>query len=179
MLSANQHHLVKLIFISSLMVLVQINYADNKKKRSVSINFPFVSDNLELNQKLDRTLVKKFTDEGYEVSNKADVELLFTTTILSDSDEIVVSIVYMRALPKEVLEFNIKNETFYVWQKDKEKLPKDGKFVREMITEEMLQNYRTASGYDTIVMKENEFENEVSKLISKAKSRIEFLTAKQ
>ncbi|MBI3125171.1 MAG: hypothetical protein HYZ10_12280 [Ignavibacteriales bacterium] len=48
-----------------------------------------------------------------------------------------------------------------------------------MVTEEMLQNYRMASGYDSIIMKENELEDEVSKLITKVISRIEFLNTKQ
>lgn len=71
----------------------------------------------------------------------------------------------MEALPKEIIDFNKKNEIFYKSIKDKENLPKEGKFIREMMTEEFLRNYRQPKGYDSLIVDKDDLDASIENMV--------------
>ena len=173
MLSKNQYLFVKLLVVLSLLFFTQSAFAESSEKK-ISINYPLVSDkNSELNQKIGRLIYNKFKDAGYEMTAKADIELLLVTCTLNNSKEVAVNIIYMNSLPKEILDFNVKNESFYMQVKDNKKYPEEGKFVREMVTEEVLLNYRTPVNYDSVIISTDNLETEISKIFDLAVKRLE------
>lgn len=157
--------------LTALLLSVQIVLASDGDKKYVSVKYLSYSGNSETNRMFAGKLTEYLKAENYEITDKAEIELLFVTSEMKNTNQIFVTVVYMQALPKEIIEFNKKHETFYEHFKDKNKLPREGKFIREMVTEEVIMQYRNPFGHHTAVINKDLSDDEFNNLLKEVIER--------
>lgn len=175
MFTRKQFHQFIPVF-AALLLTVQIVHAGDDGKKSVSVKCLSYSENSEINRKFAGKLSESLKKENYEITERADVEFLFIASELKSTNQIIVTVVFMQALPKEIIEFNKTNETFYVHLKEKSKLPQEGKFIRELVTEEVISQYRNPVGFHTAVINkdllDDEFDNLFKEIIERGLTKV-------
>jgi hypothetical protein len=91
------------------------------------------------------TLTDILTSRGAELTHTPDWLLVIGTKELPNDAEhrIVLAISTMRTMPNEAIDFGKRAEMFYLGMSSEKRavLPADGKWVREMVSEEMLRQY--------------------------------------
>ena len=82
-------------------------------------------------------------------------------------DLVAVSISTLVVLPEEAIEAGKREEVFYAHLPDEKKaaLPKEGKWIREMVSEEMLRQYGMPEDQDILIFKRSEMTVELSKFV--------------
>ena len=82
-------------------------------------------------------------------------------------DLVAVSISTLIVLPEEAIAAGKKEEVFYSHLPDDKKaaLPKEGKWIREMVSEEMLRQYGMPEDQDILIFKRSEMKAELSKFV--------------
>ncbi|HOI29024.1 MAG TPA: hypothetical protein PLZ15_04620 [Melioribacteraceae bacterium] len=164
MFTRKQFHQFIPVF-AALLLTVQTVHSGDDGKKTVSVKYLSYSGNSEINRKFAGKLSESLKKENFEITEKAEVELLIITSEMENTNQIFVTVVFMQALPKEIIEFNKKHETFYEHLKDKSKLPQEGKFIRELVTEEVISQYRNPVGFHTAVINKDLFDDEFGNLL--------------
>jgi hypothetical protein len=80
---------------------------------------------------------------------------------------VVVTITTLHALPKEAIEAGKREEVFYshLSVEQKAAFPKDGKWVREMVSEEMLYQFGMPIDQEIIITRRASLEEELSQVV--------------
>ena len=80
---------------------------------------------------------------------------------------LAVSISTLIVLPEEAIEAGKRDEVFYSHLSDAKKaaLPKDGKWIREMVSEEMLRQYGMPEAQDILFIVRGELNEQLSKFV--------------
>ncbi len=82
--------------------------------------------------------------------------------------KVVVSIMTLHVLPKEAIEAGKREEVFYsnLSAEKKAALPKEGKWVRELMSEEMLHQFGMPTDQDIIISKRHMLNEELSRFVA-------------
>ena len=90
-------------------------------------------------------LTKWFESQGVKVVEKAEWSVWFNAIPIGESDtnQVLLAIGLGHTLPKEAIDLGMKSEVFYssMPATTKASLPKDGKWVREYVTEGFLYEF--------------------------------------
>lgn len=109
--------------------------------RTISTYRPDVAGQGEINNCLN----KWFESQGVRVVEKAEWSVWFNALRIGESDtnQILLAIGLGHTLPKEAIDLGKKSEVFYssIPAATKASLPKEGKWVREYITEGFLYEF--------------------------------------
>ena len=79
-----------------------------------------------------------------------------------------MSVITATTLPEEVVKLGKENEIFYsvYGKKDKRKnLPKEGKFIREYVTEEFLRQFNDIYRHEIYVVKERKLQEKCKEIV--------------
>lgn len=105
---------------------------------------------------------------GYRIDQSAERALIVIPS--ETQDKIVVTVIWTKALPKSVMDYNVKNEVFYIDHPKKDSLSSEGKVVREYLTREFLSEYRRIQDSSialTVILSKDNFEKELEEFIVK------------
>ena len=124
----------------------------------------------DLQVQLIKSLKSRLQAKGATVTDKAsDWVLLVNATPVEQlkGDLTVVSVVVLHGLPKEVVELSKKAEVFYSNLSDEKRaqIPKEGKWVREMVSEEYISQYAVPINNELHVVPTKDFETTISTIV--------------
>jgi hypothetical protein len=115
------------------------------------------------------TLYDILTKKGAVDTHTPDWLFVVGTKELSQGtdERVVVSIMTLHVLPKEAIEAGKREEVFYsnLSAEKKAALPKEGKWVRELVSEEMLHQFGMPLDQDIIVCKRHTLQEELSQFV--------------
>jgi hypothetical protein len=118
-----------------------------------------------------RSLYNIFKGRGAVESRAPDWLFCLETREMTayKGDLVVVSITTLRVLPKEAIEAGKREELFYssLSAEKRAAMPKEGKWVREMVSEEMLRQYGMPVDQDILIVKRDLIDAELSKFADK------------
>lgn len=138
---------MKTILSLILIGIISTSAASGQERiNEVSLwRLPLAEDPNELEAKVLNELRSELEEKNIKVNQEAEIQLFISAKETEIPNEIILSITQMQALPEKAIEFAAENELFYKnwneWVSNK-KLPKEGKFVREMITKEIMYKFR-------------------------------------
>jgi hypothetical protein len=101
-------------------------------------------------------------EEGIGVADSASWSVILEAILAGGGTDtlVAVSLTYARALPEEMVAFARKNEIMYAPMPAEKKaaLPADGKWVREMVSEEFARSYVNPVGGEMFVVPRRDLE---------------------
>lgn len=158
--------------VPALLVLLLTFLNSNSSAQSESKEITFIFPSLSYTEPYGNIIYKKLTNyyksKGYSIDKLA--ERAFIVIPSEIEDKIVLTLIWTKALPKSIMDYNVKNEVFYIDYRNKDSLSSEGKVVREYITREFMSDYRriqdSSIALTAILNKEN-FENELEEFIVK------------
>jgi len=158
-------------FIVSLIIFFSIlngnSFAQNEPKE-ITFIFPALFNTEFYGNIIAKKLKSFYHAKGYSIDRLAEKGIIIIP--LEVEDKIALTFIWTRTLPKNILDFNVKNEVFYIDHPRKDTLSSEGKFVREYITREFLSDYRKIQDYSlalTAILNKDTFERELEEFISK------------
>lgn len=164
---------LKQLKIFSLLLSFFLTFFNGKiisqnETKEIALIFPLLSYTEPYGNITYKKIKNYYQSRGYKIDQFAEKALIVITADVQDI--IVLSIFWTRALPKSVIEFNVKNEIFYIDHPGKDTLSSEGKVVREYLTREFLYDYRRiqdASISMTAILSKDNFESELKEFIAK------------
>ena len=106
--------------------------------------------------------------QGGVLSDRPDWELFIGVKAWgkNQSNQIVLSVFSLQALPREILQACGEQEVFYVYAHKKGKaLPEEGKHIRQFVTRDYLSQFRSVREHDIIIVKESDLEVECKRIV--------------
>lgn len=167
MLSAKQSKRFIVSLIIFLSILNGNSFAQNEPKE-ITFIFPALSNTEYYGTIILNKLKSLYQSKGYTINRLAEKGIIIVP--LEVENKIVLTFIWTSTLPKNILDFNAKNEVFYIDHPRKDTLSSEGKFVREYITREFLSDYRKIQDYSltlTAILNKDTFERELEEFISK------------
>lgn len=159
------------IVVISLIIFLTIfkcnSFAQNEPKE-ITFIFPAITNTEYYGNIISKKLKFFYQSKGYIIDRLAEKGIIIIPSEIED--KIVLTFIYTRTLPKNIMDFNVKNEVFYIDHPRKDTLSIEGKFVREYITREFLSDYRRIQDYSlslTAILNKDNFEKELEEFISK------------
>jgi hypothetical protein len=124
----------------------------------------------DLQLKLFESIKTRLKSNGVPVSDKGSDWVLLVDVVSIEQlngEFIVVSVIVLQSLPKEVVELSKKAEVFYSNLSDEKRaqLPKEGKWLREMVTEEYVGQFSTPLSKDLLVIPKADLEKTAFKIV--------------
>lgn len=114
---------------------------------------------------------KAFIKSGFQPVRDPDYELLVLSEAVPEARPpmVALSVTAMQALPQQVVQFNARNETFYLAFMQDKPAPagREGRRVREEVTSEFLEQYRNIVYAEMLVVPRAELENTCAQIVRK------------
>jgi hypothetical protein len=151
-----------LVFSFCFMVLSAVQGFSQEPKgtpiKSIGFTSSIASGFDGLNKEICFYLADIMKAKGLEVDWNSRYTLLVNAAYIP-GDMIAINIVAMNSMPDTLLNFNIKNEVFYLNIAHKKKLPPEGKDVREYITRDYIKEYKRPGWGKWIICKRSDWKN--------------------
>lgn len=167
MLTVKQLKIVSALIIL-LIAFLNSNSSAQSESKEITFTFPSLSYTEPYGNITYKKLMDYYKSKGYSIDQLAENALLVIPTEIDD--KIVITIIWTKALPKSIMDFNVKNEVFYIDRPNNDSLSSEGKIVREYITKEFLSAYRRIQDYSialTAILSKENFEKELEEFIAK------------
>jgi len=154
-----------LIFISAVFAAEDLKKQPIKVGIRISGHGKITENDRKIRQVLNNEIEKRAI-----LSDDPLFELFISTEEIkkSDENEIILSVLTTIKLPDEVIELGKKNEIFYSIHSSKKKyknLPKEGKYIREYVTEEYLKQFHDIYDHEIFIVPETKLEEQCKKII--------------
>jgi hypothetical protein len=158
--------LIVLLSVFLCCTMLAGNDVQTVQVTSISCN----SNWTDLQLQLMKSLKARLQAKGATVTDKSsDWVLLVDATPIDQvkGDLTVVSVIVLHSIPKEVIELSKKAEVFYANLSDEKRMQllKEGKWVREMVSEEVISQYSMPINKELLVVSKNDFEQTISKIV--------------
>lgn len=153
-----------------LFSISTVSSANNDEKQLVKVGVRISGSGAltELDKKI-KQYFKNEVDKRAVYSEEPVFEFFINSeTINKNENEIVLSVIATIKLPEEVIKLGKKNEIFYSIRGSKNKwknLPKEGKFIREYVTEEYLKQFNDIYEHEIYIIPETKLEEQCKKII--------------
>ena len=151
-------------FLALFYIIPGFSQTKSQSIESIGIMSPLDAGNDELNKEVSNYFAGEIRATGKEIDWNSRCTLFVSAANISN-DMVAVNVVYMSSLPKEVLNFNAKNEVFYLNIAKKQKLTPEGKNIREHVTKDYIKEFKRPGGAKWIICKKSDLKNECKKFI--------------
>jgi hypothetical protein len=122
------------------------------------------------------TLYEVFKARGAVDTRTPDWLVFVGTKEMPECDRnlIIVSIGTLRVLPREAIEAGKREEVFYsnLSAQKRAAMPKEGKWVREMVSEEMLRQYGMPIDQEILIVNRSLLKRELTRFVESLYSRL-------
>lgn len=164
---------LKQLKIFSLLLSLFLTFYNGKiisqnEAKEIAFIFPLLSYTEPYGNITYKKIKNYYQSRGYRIDQFAEKALVVIPADVQDN--IALTIIWTKALPKSIIDFNVKNEVFYIDHPGKDTLSSEGKVVREYLTREFLNDYRRiqdASISLTAILSKDNFEKELEEFIVK------------
>jgi len=157
------------LILSLAISNILISEENDKDKIKVSVIFTGVGPKTLLSETVKQYFNTEIEKKATLSKNSIFKIFLNTTRITrQEADEIVLSVITAMTLPDEVVQLGKENEIFYSVYGKKEKpenLPKEGKFIREYVTEEFLKQFNDIYRHEIYVVKETKLQEKCKEIV--------------
>ncbi len=175
--------LISLVLFSSLITLAG-NKPKFNRKVAVEISVATTRNGIpELNQRLLNDFKKALVANGFAVSEDGEFRFFLDAKKVSGDNQntVAISVVAQHALPEKLIQYCAEKELFYrLWEDSvRQKFPKEGKFIREYMTSEMLRQYGMLSFHDLIITRESRLDSVCVDIVERFVERNRFLFLSQ
>ena len=108
-----------------------------------------------------------FEAKKADVTSNVPLWTVVVDVVSHESDKYIVSYVLLRGLPEPYIELARKNEMFYsnVSEEKRATYPKEGKFVREIMSEEFVRQFGLPLDSHISIIKRNELNAYATKFV--------------
>ena len=151
-------------FLVLFYIIPGFSQTKSQPIESIGIMSPLNSGYDELNKEVSNYFTDEIRATGKEIDWNSRYTLLLSAANISN-DMIAVNVVYMSSLPKEVLNFYVKNEVFYMNIAKKQKLTPEGEKIRKYVTKDYIKEFKRPGGSKWIICKKSDLKNECKKFI--------------
>jgi hypothetical protein len=131
----------------------------------------------ELEKSLMQVCDKAVLERGFKASEKPDVELFVAAAeVPGVEDLLALSLVVVSKPVEKLVAFARQNEVFYlVLDKDREKLPAEGREIRRHMSEEYMRQFGQIQDHRIFIIKKSRLAEEASDAVGKVLSDRTFL----
>ncbi len=171
MFSVKKFRIVSLFSLLLMLLSFSVNSAQDNSKRSIAVVSPWFSEHNETGKIVAKKIEALLNVKGYKNDDLARFAVIVIPWSIPESDKIIITYLFARSLPEEILKFNKENETAFLNAAKKTALPKEGKVVREYLTQEELSKYRRMdfSTYcNTVISDNSKLERDLEKIVEQA-----------
>ena len=171
MFSVKKFKIVSLFSLLLIVLSFNLSIAQNSSQKSISVVFPFLSDVDAPGNIVSKKLKELLQNKGVHIDNLARFAVIVIPAAIPESDKIIVTYLYASSLPDYIMKYNTENETAYLNVANKKDLPKEGKVIREYLTQEKLTDYRRInySTYSsTIITDKSKLESDLDIIVEQA-----------
>lgn len=139
---------------------------DSKTPTSVNLTTMSTQHSRDLASGVVRCLKKQIdVSEFLVLSEQPRFRFVVTTQVIPQRDEIVISLVTTMPVPKEVVKLVSENEGFYKTSGFGKELPADGKFIREYVSSEWMQEFGQIINSEIFIFPADRVENECKTIL--------------
>ena len=143
-------------FLTGVFLALVFTTIANGQTKELSLNtVPIPPKTDKLQHEVIDYFAEAFKQNNIELNYEADYELLISAKELPSANEVILSITKTKALGKNAVELAAQHELIYADMQKGEDLPEEGKFVREMMTRELIYSYRAPMDNDLMIVKRN------------------------
>lgn len=169
---------IKIVSLFSLVMIVlsfNLILAQNSSQKSISVIFPWFSDHDAPGKFISNKIEELLSAKGYKNDNLASFAIIVIPITIPESKKLIITYLFANSLPDGIMKFNKENETAFLNVANKQDLPKEGKVIREYLTQERLIDYRRinfATYCNSIITDDSKLESDLNIIVDQVISSV-------